>query len=341
MNVSWKRKPPRAQHVRLSDSGAQPRQPCTPEDAASQQQCTPEGAASWQQPQQPAAGGVQQPRHAAIDCVDERPRTASALTNMREPECRLVLPAVLLIVHAAAVVGMLQWFSGHQDLAPQSSRNPLNITQWSHFDVTLTNYTMHQTCDRCCLNGGVTRGHNLPTGSGSPAWERSIRYVIHTQPSLVHVDSGEKCTKPKLAASCAPTPCSIPGGVWCLNKTAARAAAGRDDDDDDTELEFESLFDDDDDQFMNVLFARADNTCERKLLWRHPHEEAADVRTEALSDVFYGPLLMIPAALTDLYLLARRAGLRLSGICSERAMLRRVHTACKLDRVNFPGYNFF
>ena len=119
--------------------------------------------------------------------------------------------------------------------------------------------------------------------------------------------------------SCAPTPCKIPGGVWCHNRTAARQDAEKTDDDDDGDKrEWESLFDDDDDHFLNMFKERTGNTCEDDLLWRVPG--ARDVASEdtVSSSVVFGQILMLPVVL----MYAKRLLCHLLGNpCSESSIL--------------------
>lgn len=191
--------------------------------------------------------------------VVEAPKP-QALFSLDEID-RLVLPTIFFIaVHVAAGLGVYLWLSGHRELAPDSVHASLNGSEWTRFAVTLHNFSVRQTCERCCMNGRVTTsGH---TRLGDPAWERHVRYTIHSTPVLTHTEIGRECTKPKLANRCEPTPCSMPGGVWCFN-----------------------------------------NTCDGKLLWRPPHDEFKVLHNQDTSNVFFGPLLLVPAAFLDLYLI--------------------------------------
>lgn len=177
---------------------------------------------------------------------------------------RIIVPCLLLIaIHGAAVAGSVLWFSGHQELVVNPFNKTVNGSGWSHYEVTLNNYSLRATCQSCCKNGQVTSGKIKR--NGGPAWERHIHYTVHTVVPIVHVEDGTECTQPDLGTSieiCEPPPCQILGGVWCFNYS-----------------------------------------CSSNLLWRHPREEAADLRLQASSNVFYGPLLIMPAVLTDAYLI--------------------------------------
>ena len=188
--------------------------------------------------------------------------TSKPLFSLDEID-RLLIPALLFVgIHAVGITGTYLWFSGYRALSPNSYRSSLNGTDWLRYEVTLDNYTVRETCERCCMNGRVTNGRNQRLGG--PAWEHNVQYTIHTTPRIIHRETGRKCTKPKLAARCEPTPCNLPGGVWCFN-----------------------------------------HSCDGKLLWRHPHAEAVALHEQASSNVFFGPLLVMPAAVLDLYLLLK------------------------------------
>jgi len=151
---------------------------------------------------------------------EEKPR---ALFSLDEVDKWIIPVFLLLATHAAAGVGLHLWLSGRHQLSPHSLRATLNGSGWTQYEVLLHNYSVEQACEHCCSNGRLTNQRKQYLGAGMPAWDRYIRFTIFSTPPVSVTDSERECSQPELTtqapALCAPTPCHLPGGVWCFNQS--------------------------------------------------------------------------------------------------------------------------
>lgn len=121
---------------------------------------------------------------------------------------------LLLVVNAAGATGaVLLAAARHEQVSSELLRNE---SVWTQYSATLLNNTVERTCNRCCVNGIVKKGTGGSNTVGAPLWSSAVVWTIHSAPERMHSDVGDSCVPPEtLAATCEPTPCSLP--AWCAD----------------------------------------------------------------------------------------------------------------------------